>query len=92
MSASTTKTKNQTSRKPVLLDYLYAFSKDLLFFAARQRCILFPALAREGERRARRGTKGGHSLSQKRMAPFKSPKRKVFDWQSRARMTIAPPE
>ena len=36
--------------------------------------------------------KGGHSLSQKRMAPFKSPKRKVFDWQSLSRMTFVPPE
>lgn len=30
MSASTTKTKNQPSRKPVLLDYLKAFTKDKL--------------------------------------------------------------
>ena len=36
--------------------------------------------------------KGGHSLSQKRMAPFRSPKRKVSDWRSRARMTFMPPE
>ena len=36
--------------------------------------------------------KGGYSLSQKRIAPFKSPKRKVLDWQSQSRMTFLPPE
>ena len=36
--------------------------------------------------------KGGHSLSQKRMAPFRSPKRKGLDWQSQARMVFVPPE
>ena len=36
--------------------------------------------------------KGGYSLSQKRIAPFQSPKRKVLDWQSQSRMTFLPPE
>ena len=44
MSASTTKTKNQPSRKPVLLDYLKAFTKDKLIFAARQLCITYSKL------------------------------------------------
>ncbi len=42
--------------------------------AARQRCILFPALAREGERRARRGTKGGILFS-KRIPPLNPPEK-----------------
>ena len=42
--------------------------------AARQRCILFPALAREGERRARRGTKGG-ILFPKRIPPLNPPEK-----------------
>ena len=36
--------------------------------------------------------KGGYSLSQKRIAPFQSPPRKVLDWQSQSRMTFLPPE
>ena len=40
----------------------------------------------------RRAVKGGYSLSQKRISPFKSPKRKVLDWQSQSRMTFLPPE
>ena len=35
--------------------------------------------------------KGGHSLSQKRMAPLE-PQEKDFDWQSQARMAFVPPE
>ena len=38
------------------------------------------------------GSKGGYSLSRKRISPFKSPKRKVLDWQSQSRMTFLPPE
>ena len=40
----------------------------------------------------RHAVKGGYSLSQKRISPFKSPKRKVLDWQSQSRMTFLPPE
>ena len=40
----------------------------------------------------RHAVKGGYSLSQKRISPFKSPKRKVLDWQSQSRMTFFPPE
>lgn len=47
MSASTTKTKNQPSRKPVLLDYLKAFTKDKLIFAARQLCITYSKLKKD---------------------------------------------
>ena len=47
MSASTTKTKNKPSRKPVLLDYLKAFTKDKLIFAARQLCITYSKLKKD---------------------------------------------
>ena len=40
----------------------------------------------------RHAVKGGYSLSQKRISPFKSPERKVLDWQSQSRMTFLPPE
>ena len=40
----------------------------------------------------RHAVKGGYSLSQKRISPFKSPKRKVLDWQSQSRITFLPPE
>ena len=40
----------------------------------------------------RHAVKRGYSLSQKRISPFKSPKRKVLDWQSQSRMTFLPPE
>ena len=41
---------------------------------ARERCTLLPARAREGERRARRGTKGG-ILFPKRMPPLNPPEK-----------------
>ena len=40
----------------------------------------------------RHAVKRGYSLSQKRISPIKSPKRKVLDWQSQSRMTFLPPE
>ena len=57
---------------------------------ARQRCTWLPAREREGERRARRGTKGG-ILFPKRMPPLE-PQEKDLDWQSQAWMTFMPPE
>ena len=54
---------------------------------------MIPAPMREEFPCASQGNgKGGHSLSQKRMAPFRSPKRKGLDWQSQARMAFVPPE
>ena len=60
------------SPKGLLLFCAYRAQGDSI--AARQRCILFPALAREGERRARRGTKGGILFS-KRIPPLNPPEK-----------------
>ena len=69
-----------------------AVRKDSSFFCAPQRGALLSAHGAEGYAACGRQGQRGHSLSQKRMAPFGYPKRKAFDWQSRARMTFAPPE
>ena len=53
---------------------------------------MFVKTNRESLRTRRGAGKGGYSLSQKRISPFKSPKRKVLDWQSQSRMTFLPPE
>ena len=61
-------------KKEPLLRLLFSRPQGAGSIAARQRCILIPALAREGERRVRRGTKGG-ILFPKRIPPLNPPEK-----------------